>query len=150
MDPYGDPDWPPADESARNAMGHTLRYAKKMNLASLKPYGELASSGYALASPGSECLIYLPARTHRLLPWLDKSELSKGVHWLQDRLGLTNTITVDLMGFSAAFRIECFNPRTGETHAGGVTTGGTKNAFSSPFLGDAVLYLTADRATASQ
>lgn len=153
MDPYGDPDWPPADESARNAMDHTLMYAKKINLVRMKPHGELASSGYALANPGYEYLIYSPNGTHRLLRWLgwlDKSELSKSLHWLQDRLGLTNTITVDLTGFSAAFRIEWFNPRTGETHAGGVTTGGIKNAFSSPFLGDAVLYLTADRATTSQ
>lgn len=54
MDPYGDPDWPPADESARNAMGHTLMYAKKINLVRMKPHGELASSGYALANPAYE------------------------------------------------------------------------------------------------
>jgi hypothetical protein len=55
----GSPGVPPyeAFEAARNAMGDTLRYAQKMNLIEMEPYGDLTSTGFALANPGEEYLI---------------------------------------------------------------------------------------------
>jgi hypothetical protein len=48
-------------EPARHAMGDTLRYAKRVKLSEMEPHGELSSTGYALASPGSEYLVLQPA-----------------------------------------------------------------------------------------
>ena len=45
----------------------TLAYANRMNLSSMRPRGDLASSGYCLANPGEEYLIYVPLE----VPWLE-------------------------------------------------------------------------------
>ena len=59
MDPVDEtPQW----ESSRRAMGITLTYANRMNLSTMRPRGDLASSGYCLANPGEEYLVYVPAR----------------------------------------------------------------------------------------
>ena len=50
------PDWNPL----RRAMGDTLRFANRMNLAAMLPHPELVSTRYCLADPGREYLIYLP------------------------------------------------------------------------------------------
>jgi hypothetical protein len=50
-------------EPARYAMGDTLRYAQKVNLADMTPRGDLSSTGYALANPGKEYLILQPGGT---------------------------------------------------------------------------------------
>ena len=47
-------------EPARHALGDTRRFAARVDLASLEPRGDLASTGYALASPGSEYLVLRP------------------------------------------------------------------------------------------
>ena len=70
MDPYDDPAWAPIlagqgvgvrdAEAARRAMGHARRYAERIDLAASRPAGELASTGYCLAVPGREYLVYLP------------------------------------------------------------------------------------------
>jgi hypothetical protein len=52
-----------AFEPARQAMGDTRRYAEKINLIGMPPYGELSSTGYALADPGDEYLILQPSET---------------------------------------------------------------------------------------
>jgi hypothetical protein len=101
-------------ESARSAMGHTKTYADKMNLASMTPRGDLTSTGYALANPGSEYLIYSPQG---------------------------GSFTVDLPADSG-YVYEWFNPISGYvTETGSVTTGEGGQSFSPPFGGDAVLYL---------
>ncbi|MDQ1318095.1 MAG: hypothetical protein QG588_1751, partial [Candidatus Poribacteria bacterium] len=46
--------------SARDAMGYTLSYAKKMDLASMKPDNDLSSTKYCLSNPGLEYLVYQP------------------------------------------------------------------------------------------
>ena len=46
--------------AARAAMGHPRRYANKMNLITMMPHPDLASTRYALARPGSEYLVYQP------------------------------------------------------------------------------------------
>jgi hypothetical protein len=64
MDPYeqgvlqegSDAKWEPV----RRAMGVTRRLAERVNLATLVPRPELASSRYCLAHPGQEYLVDLP------------------------------------------------------------------------------------------
>jgi hypothetical protein len=54
---------PPSDmyEPARYAMGDTRRYAERMGLADMTPRGDLSSTGYALANPGTEYLVLQPS-----------------------------------------------------------------------------------------
>jgi hypothetical protein len=108
-----DTDWEPI----RWAMGHTRSYADKMNMAAVTPRGNLSSTGYALAHPGQEYLVYAPSG---------------------------GDFTVNLSGSSQNFRVEWFNPATGISSNGGSVAGGAKRSFSPPFSGDAVLYLKAD------
>lgn len=46
--------------AGRAAMGHTRRYAERMNLAKATPQPALASTGYCLADPKAEYLVYVP------------------------------------------------------------------------------------------
>jgi hypothetical protein len=48
-------------EAARSAMGDTRRYAERMSLVHMTPRGDLASTGYALANPGTEYLVLQPS-----------------------------------------------------------------------------------------
>ena len=51
----------PADELMRRNIGATNRYARRFaDLARMEPRGELSSSGYCLADPGAEYLVYAP------------------------------------------------------------------------------------------
>jgi hypothetical protein len=52
-----------AFESARYAMGDTLRFAERMSLIRMEPRGDLSSTGYTLANPGEEYLILQPSGT---------------------------------------------------------------------------------------
>ncbi|HUW83608.1 MAG TPA: DUF6298 domain-containing protein [Phycisphaerae bacterium] len=108
-----DPYW----DTLRINMGYTRMYADRMNLAAMKPEPGLASSGYCLASTaadGAEYLVYLPQG-----PW----------------------VTVDLSAVSSHFRVEWFNPSTGAVVRGEPVAGGARRALTSPFDGDAVLYM---------
>jgi hypothetical protein len=112
--------WHPEDPywaSARNNMGYTLTYAKRINLAAMTPRPDLCSTGYCLANPvasGAEYLVYLPAG---------------------------GTATVNLSAAVGALSVEWFNPSTGATVAGSPTTGGGSRNLTAPFSGDAVLYI---------
>ena len=44
----------------RDAMGPTLTYANRMKLVSTKPQPTLSSTGFCLANPGTEYLVYQP------------------------------------------------------------------------------------------
>ena len=63
---FMDPTWMPKWEPARKAMGMTLAYANRVDLSSMRPRGDLASSAYCLANPGKEYLVYLPFQAHKL------------------------------------------------------------------------------------
>jgi len=122
MDPYDGSvlgnRFDPKFELLRRNMGYTLRYANKVNLAAMTPRSELASTGFCLADPGKEYLVYLT----------DGGE-----------------VTVDLGAVSGELFVEWFNPRTGETTEGPRASGGRRQAFQPPFQGDAVLYLKSAR-----
>jgi hypothetical protein len=57
----GIPPEDPSLEPARFAMGDTVRWAARVGLLEMTPYGELASSGFALANPGVEYLVLQPS-----------------------------------------------------------------------------------------
>lgn len=121
MDPYDgrvlsrgtDSQWP---ESVRQAQGHVLAWSRRVDLASMTPHNELASSEYCLANPGVEYLAYRPA-------------------------GSTNlTLTLPLGKFSAVW-FEIANGQEGKPET--VTQVGARYTFNVPFDGEGVLYLKA-------
>ncbi|HVM42848.1 MAG TPA: Ig-like domain-containing protein [Gemmatimonadales bacterium] len=108
-----DPRWEPL----RLNLGYALTYANRMNLVAMTPHGELASTGYCLANPvaqGGEWLVYLPSG---------------------------GSVTVNLAAAVGSLTVEWFSPSTGQTTAGGSTTGGASRTFTAPGGGDAVLYI---------
>ncbi len=97
----------------RTAMGHTLTYAKKLDLAAAAPRGELSSTGYALAAPGSEYLVYQP---------------------------VAGQFAVDLA--PGTYSLEWLNPDDGAVSSRQtITAEGGPESFTAPFASDAVLYL---------
>jgi Family of unknown function (DUF6298) len=102
-------------EGTRLAMGDTLRYAKKIDLASMQPTDDLAdcSTGYCLRNSGHEYLAY---------------QSKSGAFQIQ----LT----------SGAYRYEWFNPLDHQVVERGTMRAETgSHDFTSPFDGVAVLYL---------
>jgi hypothetical protein len=101
-------------EPLRKAMGHAKRYADKVNLAAMAPRIPGASTGYCLANPGHEYVVYQP-----------KSNTA---------------FTVNLE--AGVFYYEWFNPSTGAVTASGqITASKGETSFTAPFSGDAVLYI---------
>lgn len=125
MDPYDVQEWQnhpsaPDWELIRKNMGYTLAFSRRMKLISVVPRNDLSSTTYCLSNPGKEYLIYLPSeRSH----------------------GPRERVLADLSGSAETFRLEWFNPRTGETVGGRVAKGGGVKSFTAPFSGDAVLYI---------
>ncbi|MFN3650883.1 MAG: DUF6298 domain-containing protein [Armatimonadota bacterium] len=103
----------PGYSASREAMGQTRRYAERVNLAAMAPLPDLASTGYCLADPGQEYLVYLPAG---------------------------GAVIVDLSAAAGELTAEWLNPVEGGTAAGTVP-GGARRELRAPFSGPAVLYL---------
>src|SRR5882672_5954092 len=99
-------------ESARWAMGQARSYADRMDLASMTPRGDLTSTGFALAHPGVEYLVYQSG---------------------------SGGFSVTLPG--GAYAVEWFDPSSGTASPGADVAGGGSVPFTPPFGGDAVLYL---------
>jgi hypothetical protein len=104
--------------AARAAMGQTRAYAEKMNLAEMAPSKEIASTGYCLAAPGKEYLVYLPSG---------------------------GTASVDLSEAKGELLVEWFDPAEGKAVAASASRGGQRREFQSPWAGATVLYLAAPR-----
>lgn len=104
-------------ESARDAMGDALAFARRVNLTSMTPRGELSSTKYCLANAGVEYLVYQPA---------------------------TGPFSVELP--PGAYSVEWFNPRSRSGSKGPPVqaTAGRPESFTPPFEGQAVLYLKAN------
>ncbi len=116
-DPAGgrpDPYWDPL----REAMGRTRACAERMNLAAAVPHGELASTGFCLADPGKEYLVYLPQG---------------------------GEVTVDLRAASRRLAVEWMHPVEGAAVHGEPVAGGDRRTLKAPFPGDAVLYLKGEQ-----
>jgi hypothetical protein len=105
--------------ASRSAMSHTLRFADRLDLATMLPRPDLASTGCCLAAPGQEYLIYQPSPA-------------------------SEAFTVDLG--AGDYRGEWFDPRRGAASgsANAIADGG-RQRFKAPFEGGAVLHLTAAR-----
>jgi hypothetical protein len=103
----------------RRAAGYTLSYANRMNLAAMTPLDGLSSTGYCLAQPGSEYLVYQPAG---------------------------GSFTVNLVAGNYAY--EWFDAVAGSVSATGtISAPGGNQGFTPPFAGDGVVYLKASRGT---
>jgi len=106
---HPDPYW----NVIRNAMGPTLTYANRMNLVATKPEPSLSSTGFCLANPATEYLVYQP---------------------------FARPFTVQLA--QGTYEYEWFNPASNLiVSTGSLTASATEQLFKPPFDGDAVLYL---------
>lgn len=122
MDPYVEYDsgatWGSTQgqfDSARRAMGITLKVANQINLASMIPHNELSSTKYCLADPGTAYLVYLPDGGYA---------------------------TIDLTDVNSKMKVQWIKPGDGTIISGKKIKGGKKQEFTAPFSGDAVLYIT--------
>ncbi len=110
-------DW---QERAWAAMGHTRSYAQRVGLARMTPRSNLSSTGYVLAEPGKEYLVFKPDG---------------------------GSFTVNLSNYAGTtFVVEWFNVGTGKSIASGTKQGGSNITFTPPFSGHAVLYLRTNTA----
>lgn len=97
---------------ARLSMGDIRAYALRMDLAHALPSESASSTGFALAQPGVEYLVYQPN---------------------------SEAFTVTLA--PGTYTMEWFHPTTKHTVLAGTLPGGSTTTFTPPFSGDAVLYL---------
>jgi Putative collagen-binding domain of a collagenase len=107
-----DPRW----EVLRRRLGLTESLAERLDMGSLVPRGDLASTGYCLADTrhGSLYVVYLPDG---------------------------GSATVDVSASPGRLRVSWVDPGTGVTTTGGTVAGGGKRSFDAPGTGDAVLVL---------
>ena len=124
----------PGWEEIRKNLGYARSFAERTNLASMTPHAELAHTGYCLAKPGSEYVVYVPSqhgwrkRIFRILPST----------WF------AGSVEVDLTLATGELKYEWFRPATGATVATGSITGGGKRSFAAPVNGESlVLYIYA-------
>jgi hypothetical protein len=104
-----DPMWNPI----RDALGFTHIYADRLNLERAVPSPNLCSTGYCLAEPGHQYLVYQPG---------------------------SGSFTLRVL--AGAYQLEWFNPATGRVAQTGMTTlPAEQHTFTPPFSGDAVLLL---------
>jgi hypothetical protein len=110
MDPYYSAS---SYESTRTAMGYAVDYSKRIDLAHATPQPNLSSTGYVLANPGREYLVY---------------QSSSGAFSVNMQAGNYN--------------YEWFDPSSGTVKATGSLSATAGNlSFTPPFSGQAVLYL---------
>ena len=128
-------------ELIRKNMGYTVAYSQRINLSSMVPRNDLSSTKFCLADPGREYLIFSPSKGHPGLKWFDRLKLHKWFGWATKLFGWNETTIIDLTGALGVFKVEWFNPRTGEALQSAAVAGGVKRNFTAPFTGDAVLYL---------
>lgn len=128
-------------EATRRAMGQTLLFSRRIQLAAMRPSTEIASSGYCLAKTDSEYLVYLPV-DHYGSVW--RAWVGKILRFLLQREVVTKMVAVDLSDVSGPLIVEWFNVETGDNVPGGKTTGGGLKTFTAPFPGHSVLYLAAN------
>ncbi len=118
MDPYdhavlgtGDPrQWEPL----RRSLGHARRLAGRVDLATMAPHDELASTGYCLARPGDAYIAFLPEG---------------------------GAVDVNLSGVPGPFRVAWIHPTDGTRTEGEPISGGDRRSLKAPRPGPAVLYL---------
>lgn len=103
LDPYWD--------EIRKAMTDVRNYATKIDLAHMTPSGSLSTSGFCLASPGSQYLVF----------------------------GTSGSFL--LSAVPGRYRFEWFDPSTHVVAASGTLEVEGSQTFTAPFPGDSVLWL---------
>jgi hypothetical protein len=101
-------------DSARQAMGQIRRWSQRLDLAAMAPAPKLCETGYCLAAPGREYLVFQN----------DKGEF-----------------TVNLSGAPGRFAVEWFDVNRDRYAAAPEVEGGASRRFTTPFPGPAALYL---------
>ena len=101
-------------EAVRKAMGRVLQWSRRIDLASMIPRTDLASSRYCLANPGVEYLVYVPRATKAVMVKLRAGRYAR--QWYDPATG-------------SETREERFQHAHGE------------RAFESPVAGAAILYI---------
>jgi hypothetical protein len=112
-DTAGDARW----SEVRRSMGYTAEFAARIDLASMRPRGDLCSPAFCLArvdGPSPEYLIYSPSG---------------------------GRITIDLRSSPREMSVAWFDPKTGKTRTGDSVMGGAPVTVAAPFVGDAVVHL---------
>ena len=118
MDPYdgvvlGSP-FDPKFEPVRRSMGYALRLARGLNLNKCLPRNELSTTGYCLANPGQQYLIYQPQAKAQFDVQLRENQ----------------------------YNVEWFDPSKGmEVSSQRIVAGEQPTAFTNPLDSDAVLYI---------
>jgi hypothetical protein len=102
-----DPQW----NQIRAAVQDTLVYAKKVDLVSMTPQDSLSTSGFCLANPGSQYLVF----------------------------STSDSFTLTTM--AGTYTYEWFNPATHKVVQTGTVTVGSSQGFTAPFSSAAVLWL---------
>jgi hypothetical protein len=105
------PTW---QDSARQAMGQVRRFGGRMNLARMKPEPRLSATGYCLADPGNEYLVFQSAK---------------------------GEFTVDLSKAEGEFAAQWLNVNADRAVAAKPVQGGAVRTFTTPFPGPAALHL---------
>lgn len=128
MDPYRNaivpsPMPPERLEAMRRALGQTQDFAARLDLAAASPRPDLATSGYCLAVPGSDYLVYLPVESN-------------------------HRVTVDLHDAAGLLAVEWFDPAHGRRQAADPIKGGSSQTFDSPFDGPGLLRIHSARTDA--
>src|SRR5262249_4576873 len=100
------------------------------------PRKDLSSSGYCLANPGAEYLVYLPSYSQRGESPLPEETTPLPPH----------SVEVDLSEAPGTFNVEWFSLSTGEFTYAGRIEGGAGRSFTAPFGSPAILHLTASKA----
>jgi hypothetical protein len=117
MDPYDGSVLGKDDERCRQVrkyMGYSLQFAERMDLGAMQPSVDLSSTGYCLANPGKEYIVYQP-----------KSGDSFDVELVPGK-----------------YRFEWFDPSEGAAAGSGrLKVSDKKQNFTAPFNREAVLYL---------
>jgi len=112
---FGSPASPVAEwDGIRRQMGYSRAFAERMDLRTAVPHGELASTGFCLADPGREYLVYAPDG---------------------------GSVTLDLSEASGDLACEWFSPAEGRSTRGPGARGGSSQELEAPFQGEAVLYV---------
>jgi hypothetical protein len=101
-------------DAVRYALGRTRQFEEAVALSNVAPLPDLASSGYCLADPGREYIVYLP----------------KG-----------DTVTVDLTAATGPLVVQWLEADANNLQDGGQVAGGARRELKSPIKGPAVVHL---------
>jgi hypothetical protein len=94
-------------EPARWAMGDTRRFAERLGLVDMQPRRDIASTGYALANPGTEYLVLEPEGDGRAVT-VDIGAGSYTVEWFD--VTSRETAMADALTVESAGTVELSSP----------------------------------------